>query len=57
MFGKSDSIFEYYINWDCICLEFFGMVNLGCVVNMIVSLFGIKLISIESGRVIFIYDM
>lgn len=38
-------------------LELPGMVNTGCAVNMTVSSFGIKLTSIESGRVISTHDM
>ena len=38
-------------------LELPGMVNSGCTVNMTVSSLGIKLTSIESGRVILTHDM
>ena len=38
-------------------LELPGMVNSGCAVNMTVSSLGIKLTSIESGRVISTHDM
>ena len=57
MFGKSDSTLKYYTDWDCISLELPGMVNSGCPVNMTVSSLGIKLTSIESGRVISTHDM
>ena len=59
--GKRDSTLEYY-NWDWTILsgcylELPGMVNSGCAVNMTLSSLGIKLTSIESGRVISTHDM
>lgn len=51
--SKISSFFFFFVKY----LEVFGMVNFGCVVNMILLFFGIKLISIENGRIVVNYDM
>lgn len=61
LLGKRDTTLEYY-NWDWTFVsgcyvELPGMVNSGCAVNMTLSSLGIKLTSIESGRVISTHDM